>query len=157
MVEVLGSILSNTTYSKLISRLQLLSSPKHSHHQFVDDTLIMGCPSVKESQSLKSLIHTLMQASNTTINVEETQILFLDTSLDIQGRTLEILRFQIGSLPSKFLGAPSIENSVRNFSWKNMFSSLILKLSNWNFRLLNLVAKFVLNQSCKQFLFTSFR
>jgi hypothetical protein len=56
-----------------IQNIQVLnihhSSAPLSHNQFVDDTMLMGVPSVKEARAFKTVIDDFMEASRTSINI----------------------------------------------------------------------------------------
>jgi hypothetical protein len=55
-------------------------SPPISHSQFVDDTLMMGSPTVKEAHSFLSILQTFSEASGLDFNKDKSQIFFFNTS-----------------------------------------------------------------------------
>jgi hypothetical protein len=97
-----------------------------SHLQFMDDTMLMGAPTVQEAKVFKAILETFMIASGALINQDKSQIFFLNTPLRVQRNTTRLLGFQRSSLPSNYLGDPLLENSIRNISSE----SLLPKLEN---------------------------
>ena len=51
-----------------------------THQQFVDDTMLMGHPSVQEARSFKSYLNLFAKASGLAINQAKSQVFFLNTS-----------------------------------------------------------------------------
>jgi len=84
----------------------------------MDDTLLMDHPSTKEEMSIQESIDYLMLAYGMTINQENPFIFFFNIPLFTQCKIIRILGFQKGSLLSKYLGAPPVENTLRNISWE---------------------------------------
>lgn len=51
---------------------------------------------------------------------------------------LMITDFQQSSLPTKYLGAPLVENALHNISWEHLLATMESKVLSWTFRTLNL-------------------
>jgi hypothetical protein len=119
-------------------------SPPISHSQFVDDTLLMGSPTVREASSLQEILQTFSEASGLDCNKEKSQIFFFNTPPQIQRHISDILGFNRSSLPSKYLGIPLIDNALRNSSWEHLLSSFSKRLSSWTYRALNLPSRLIL-------------
>jgi hypothetical protein len=81
-----------------------------SHLQFVDGTMLLGGPFAQEAQTFKLL------SFSTKINHDKSLVFFFNTPLRVQAHILRILGFHKGSLPSKYPGAPLLENSLQNMS-----------------------------------------
>ena len=77
-----------------------------THQQFVDDTMLMGHPSVQEARSFKNFLNLFAKASGLAVNQAKSQVFFLNTAPATQRNILCILGFFKGSFPSKFLGVP---------------------------------------------------
>ena len=77
-----------------------------THHQFIDDTMLMGHPSVQEARSFKACLNLFSKASGLDVNRAKSQVFFLNTAPASQRNILHILGFSKGSFPSKYLGAP---------------------------------------------------
>ena len=77
-----------------------------THKQFVDDTMLMGHPSVQEAQSFKNSLNLFAKASGLDVNPNKSQVFFVNTAPATQRNILQILDFSEGSLPSKYLGIP---------------------------------------------------
>jgi hypothetical protein len=54
-------------------------SPPISHNQFVDDTLLMGNPTVREANYLLEILQTFSDASGLDCNKDKSQIFFFNT------------------------------------------------------------------------------
>jgi hypothetical protein len=57
-----------------------LTTDPLSHLQFVDDTLLMDVPLVREALDFKAIFNTFMKSSSALINHSKSQVFFLDTS-----------------------------------------------------------------------------
>jgi hypothetical protein len=125
-------------------------SPPISHSQFVDDTLLMGSPTVREANSILDILQTFSDASGLDCNKDKSQIFFFNTPLPIQRHISGILGFNRSSLPSKYLGIPLIDNALRNSSWEHLLSSFSKRLSSWTYRALNLPSRLTLLQAVLQ-------
>ena len=82
MAEGLGRSISALRENNLIIRLQGANegAPSHSHHQFVDDTMLLGYPSVQEAASFKTCLDQFVQASGLEVNPQKSQVFFFNTS-----------------------------------------------------------------------------
>ena len=54
---------------------------KKTHQQFVDDTMLMGHPSVQEARAFKSCLAAFAKASGLEVNLEKSQVFFFNTPL----------------------------------------------------------------------------
>ena len=101
-----------------------------THQQFVDDTMLMGHPSVQEAHSFKSCLNLFSKASSLVINQAKSQVFFLNTAPATQRNILRILGFSKGSFPSKYLGVPLSPRSLKSMSWMELFDRMKQKLSS---------------------------
>jgi hypothetical protein len=137
--------------SKQLSGLPLHGiSPPISHSQFVDDTLLMGSPTVREANSLLDILQTFSDASSLDCNKDKSQVFFFNTPPTIQCHISGILGFNRSSLPSKYLGIPLIDTALRNSSWEHLLSSFSKRLSSWTYRALNLPSHLILLKAVLQ-------
>jgi hypothetical protein len=104
--------------------------PPISHSQFVDDTLLMGTPTVREENSILQILQTFSEASGLDYKKDKSLIFFFNTPRPVQRHISDLLGFQRSSLPSKYLGIPLIDNALRNSSWEQLLSSFTKKLSS---------------------------
>jgi ribonuclease HI/exonuclease III len=125
-------------------------SPPLSHSQFVDDTLLMGSPTVREALSIQSILSSFSEASGLECNKAKSLIFFFNTPPQIQRHISALLGFKRSSLPSKYLGIPLIDNALKNSSWDPLLSSFAKRLSSWTFRALNLPSRLVLLKAVLQ-------
>ena len=95
-----------------------------NHQQFVDDTMLMGPSTVKEAHEIKEGLDTFLVASGLEINKTKSQEYFFNTPRITRRNILRILGFSEGGLPSKYLGAPLVELTIRQVSWKDLLDKL---------------------------------
>ena len=122
-------------------------NPPLSHTQFVDDTTLMGSPTLREAKTLKSILDKFAATSGTSINETKSQIFFFNTPLRIQLTITREMGFQHNSLPTKYLGIQLFENSLKKVHWNNLLAALDHRLSSWTFRTLNTPSCLILLKS----------
>jgi hypothetical protein len=145
MAEGLSRSIHATVERNLLAGLPLHGiSPPISHSQFVDDTLLMGIPTVREANSLLAILKTFSDASGLDWNKDKSQLFFFNMKTPIQCHISDILGFNRSSLPSKYLGIPLINNALWNSSWEHLLSSFTKTLSSWTFKALNLPSQLIL-------------
>ena len=88
-----------------------------THQQFVDDTMLMGHPSVQEGKSFKKILDLFAQASGLAVNPNKSQVFFVNTPPTTQRNILRVLEFSIGSLPTKYLGIPMGLGRPKTTEW----------------------------------------
>jgi hypothetical protein len=125
-------------------------SPPISHSQFVDDTLLMGSPTVWEVKSLLDILQTFSDASSLDCNKDKSEVFFLNTPPTIQCHISGILGFNRSSLLSKYLGIPLIDTALRKSSWEHLLYSFSKRLSSWTYRDLNLPSHLILLKAVLQ-------
>jgi hypothetical protein len=77
LAEGLSRSIHAAIETKLLTGLSLHGiSPPISHSQFVDDTLLMGSPTVREANSLLDILQTFSDASGLDCNKDKSQIFF---------------------------------------------------------------------------------
>lgn len=75
-----------------------------SHQQFVDDSIIMGKSSVKDSRSLKKALDSYGIATGQLINWTKSFVYFIKTLKRRQIKISNILGCQLGNLHASYLG-----------------------------------------------------
>ena len=99
-----------------------------------------------------------MEASGLEFNKDKSQVYFFNTSNITKRNILMVLEFSEGVLPSKYLGAPLAESTIRKISWKDLLDKIKHNFSHSTFRALNfpthlILVKFVL-QAMPLYLFS---
>ena len=92
--------------------------------------MLFGHPSVQEASKYKSLLDDFSEASGASINTAKSQIFFFHTPPMTQNAIARILGFSIASLPSKYLGAPLIDSSIKHASSRILLEKLEARLSS---------------------------
>lgn len=98
-----------------------------SHLQFLDDTLLMGLPMVREANDFKYALDTFMKALGTLINHSKSQMFFINTPISIIWNITRILGFQRGTLMLKYLSPPFLTRSFETSLGKTCWPKLKLK------------------------------
>ena len=123
---------------------------KQTHQQFMDDTMLMGHPSVQEARAFKRSLTLFSKASGLAVNAAKYQVFFLNTTPITQTNIVRIWGFTKGSVPSKFLRVPLGKGIIRNTSWQDLIDRIKGKLSSWVLKPLNLPSRLVLVKSVLQ-------
>jgi hypothetical protein len=137
--------------SRTVEELQGLKITPNSealtHLQFMDDTLLLGKPTVKEARLIRKNLNLFMAASGMEINDEKSKVYFLNTPISIQRNISRFLGFQRASLPSSYLGLPLLEKSPKASAWKELLSKIDDRLNSWSHHFLSFPARILLIKS----------
>ena len=112
--------------------------------------MLMGPSSVHEVIEIKECLNTFLEASGLEINKEKSQTYFFNTPRITKRNILRILEFSEGNLPSKYLGAPMAESTIKLISWKELIDKINKKLNLWTYRALNFLSRLILVKSVLQ-------
>lgn len=116
MVEGLGQALKAALQKGLIKGLTFYDSITLSHQQFMNETILLNHPFVHEAKEIEAILDLFSKASSTSMNLAKSQIFFFNTTSITQRNIKCILRFSSTSLPSKCLGAPLTDSSIKHSS-----------------------------------------
>jgi hypothetical protein len=160
LAEGLGCYIKSAVLEGSLKGLPLHNiQPTPSHSQFVDDTLLMNSPTVREANKLNSILSDFTEASGMTLNLDKSKLYFFNTPAAVQIHISRLLGIPKSSLPSNYLGIPLTGAAARSISWDNLLLSISNRLRNWTFRPLNIAARLVLLKSVLQtlptYLFTA--
>ena len=84
------------------------------------------------------------------INKDKYRVYFFNTPKVTSRNILRILEFTEGHLPSKYLGAPLVESSTCQISWKDLLNKIKCNLDQWTFKALNFPSHLILVKSVLQ-------
>lgn len=104
----------------------------------------MAHPAVQEGRELKSTLKLFAEASGMEANPGKSSIYFFNTPLITQRNIARILGFQVGTLPTKYLGIPLSDTTIRQASWQDLLDKLNSKLNEWALRPLNFPSRLIL-------------
>jgi hypothetical protein len=80
MVEGLGCYIKASIQNGSLQGLHLHGlQPTTSHNQFVDDTMLLNTPTAQEANKLRSILNDFNEASETTFNLDKSQLFFFNT------------------------------------------------------------------------------
>ena len=119
VVEGLNRMLKNFLNENRLIELSLNADLEpQTHQQFVDDMMLMGPSTIQEARGLKEGLDIFLEASGLKINKDESQVYFFNTPKITKRNILRILEFSKGAFPSKYLGAPLVDSTIRQILWK---------------------------------------
>lgn len=84
MMEGLGRSIKNAKEAGKIKGLQLSNNGQAlTHQQFVDDTMLQGIPTVRETLAYKQILSYFAMASGMEVNLSKSKIFFFNTNISI--------------------------------------------------------------------------
>ena len=86
--------------------------------------MLMGLSTIQEARGIKEGLDTFLEASGMKINKEKSQVYFFNTPKIMKRNILRIMGFSEGMLPSKYLGDPLAESTIRQVSWKDLLDKI---------------------------------
>eukprot|EP00253_Pinus_taeda_P029995 PITA_29995 len=110
--------------------------------------MLHGTPTVKEALAYRGILDLFSQASGMEINFSKSTIFFFNTHPAVQAHLS--LGFRIGSLPSKYLGAPLTLKPWQKIHWEKVLANMKKKCSHWTNRALNLAGRLIPTQAVLQ-------
>eukprot|EP00253_Pinus_taeda_P009771 PITA_09771 len=151
LMEGLSRTIAKKKAEGTIKGLQPIRSlPATTHQQFVDDTMLHGSPTVKEAVAYRAILDLFSQASGMEINFSKSTIFFFNTHLVVQTHLSQLLGFRIGSLPSRYLGAPLTLRHWQKRHWEKILANMKKRCSHWTNRALNLAGRLILTKAVLQ-------
>ena len=107
-----------------------------SHQQFVDDSIVMGEASVRNARDIKMALEDYGKASGQFINWNKSVIYFINVNVSRQNKIKKLIGYEIGSLPSSYLGLPLCLEPPKSF-WSLLADKIHSKLARWKGSLLS--------------------
>eukprot|EP00253_Pinus_taeda_P011270 PITA_11270 len=151
LMEGLSKLMAKRKEDGQIKGLQpIRSCPATTHQQFVDDTMLHGTPTVKEAITYRDILHLCSRASGMEINFSKSTIFFFNTHQVVQSHLSRLLGFKIGSLPSRYLGAPLTLKPWQKAHWEKILANMERRCKHWTNRALNFVGRLVLTKAILQ-------
>jgi len=112
--------------------------------------MLHGTPTVKEAVAYRAILDLFSQASGMEINFSKSTIFFFNTHPAVQTHLSQLLGFRIGSLPSKYLGAPLTLKPWQKIHWEKVLANMKKKCSHWTNRALILAGRLILTKAVLQ-------
>eukprot|EP00253_Pinus_taeda_P020518 PITA_20518 len=132
MMEGLGLAIKAAKVEGKIQGLRLTwNGNALSHQSFVDDTMLQGIPTVKESLAYKQVLKEFSMAVGIEVSLSKSKIFFFNTNIAIQRNISRILGFQREMLPSKYLGVPSTNKPLSKTIWEPVVNKIKNKTWKW--------------------------
>jgi hypothetical protein len=108
--------------------------------------MLHGIPTVKEALAYRNILNLFSQASGMEINFPKSTLFFFNTHPSIQSHLSRLLGFKIGSLPSRYLGAPLTLKPWQKGHWEKVLASMERKCKHWTHRALNFAGRLILTK-----------
>eukprot|EP00253_Pinus_taeda_P012787 PITA_12787 len=125
LMEGLSRLIAKRKEDGQIKGLQpIRSCPATTHQQFVDDTMLHGTATLKEATAFRDILHLFSRALGMEINFSKSTIFFFNTHQAIQSHLSRLLGFKIGSLPSRYLGAPLTLKPWQKEHWEKILANM---------------------------------
>jgi hypothetical protein len=105
---------------------------------------MMNTPTTQKANNLKTILTNFVEASGTSLNLDNSQLFFFNASMAIQTHIYRLLGIPKSSLPSNCLVIPLTGAAIHIISWDNLMLSISNHLNNWIFFSLSLSARLVL-------------
>ena len=84
MAEGLGRSLAKAKKQNQLKGIKPAhQGPTVMHQQFVDDTMLMGAPTVQEARTIRKVLKTFSEASGMEINLTKSKLFFFNTSIPV--------------------------------------------------------------------------
>ena len=145
MAEGLGRSLSQAVQTSQLKGIKVAhQGPTVTHQQFVDDTMLMGTPTVKEARTFNKVLSTFTEASGIKIYLTKSKLFFFNTSIHVQRNLSKILKIQRNSLPTKYISIPLSEYAPKATTWEDLLNKMKARLISWTHRALNMASRLVL-------------
>lgn len=113
MAESLGRALEKAREDLSLSRVKSIT-----HHQFVDDTILIGKATKQEAKKYKQILSTYEKASHQRIDTSKTKLFGLNLFDKKTKQLARIFSCQIGDLPTTYLGLPLFNGRLTKNYWE---------------------------------------
>ena len=90
----------------------------------------MNTPTTQEANNLKTILTNFVEASGTSLNLDNSQLFFFNASMAIQTHIYRLLGIPKSSLPSNCLDIPLTGASIRIISCDNLLLSISNHINN---------------------------
>eukprot|EP00253_Pinus_taeda_P004586 PITA_04586 len=98
----------------------------------------------------RAILDLFSKASGMEINFSKSTIFFFNTHPAVQTHLSQLLGFRIGSLPSRYLGAPLTLKPWQKGHWEKVLANLKKRCLHWTNRALNLASRLILTKAVLQ-------
>ena len=84
MMEGLGRAIKMANAEGRIQGIKLtLDGATNTHQQFVDDTMLLGIPTIREARAIKNILNDFAMAAGTEVSLNKSKVFFFNTNIAI--------------------------------------------------------------------------
>ena len=95
-----------------------------THQQFADDTILAGISNLQKAKHFQQILDTYSKASGQMINVDKSEIFFLNTTEVIKDQICNKLGFKKSEFPFKYLGIYLDKKNHNNPGWDHILTKI---------------------------------
>lgn len=125
---------------------------KLTHMCFADDLLVLCNGNETSVKVIKKTLFEFSQVSGLLPNMNKSTIFFGNMATGDQTRILNVLPFQIGKLPVKYLGVPLITKRLSLIDCKQLVDKVKAKVGDWKNKFLSYAGRAQLIASVLSFM-----
>jgi len=118
-----------------------------SHHQFADDTLVLGEKSWANIKSMRVILILFESLSGLKVNFSKSHLVGVNVARSWLLEAAMVLNCKVGSIPFVYLGLPIGGNAQRLSFWDPLITRIKTRLSAWKSKHLSLGGRLVLLNS----------
>lgn len=142
MAKVLGRSLKKAKEQGQLAILKpSRESMSYTHHQFVNDTILMGQANEKEANKFKEILSQYEDISMQKINLLKTNLFVLNSSEVKKRKLARIIGCKSSKLPLVYLGMPFFEGRIKANYWETLINKIQTKLAGWKSKILSYVGR----------------
>ncbi|XP_071697814.1 uncharacterized protein [Rutidosis leptorrhynchoides] len=110
---------------------------KLTHICFADDLLVFCHGNVRSVKVIKKVLDDFEQVSGLQPNNHKSTIFFGNVDTVTQHSIIEVMHFDVGKLPLKYLGVPLLAKKLGIKDCKSLVDKVRIKVNNWKTRKLS--------------------
>jgi len=103
----------------------------YTHHQFMDDTILMGKANEKEAKKFKKIHKHYEETSLQKVNFHKTNLFMLNSFEAKKRKLARILGCKSSNMLAVYLGMPFFEGRIKASYWENLLNKIQKKLVGW--------------------------
>ena len=136
-MEVLSGLLYQTALDQRFKFHWRCTKERLTHLCFADDLMIFCRADEASISIIRDCLHRFMDLSGLVPNPTKSHIFSSGISATVKHQLLQILGFQEGVLPMRYLGVPLVSTSLRSSDCNILIERIISRAKSWSSRFLS--------------------